>query len=100
VPGADNQLKSLTDDATFLGKKATTAEANLLFKLDEANDKLVEGKYQDAIDKLTDFQNTVIALDEGDKIDPDDASELIAAAEEAKDCVDGLRLQAQATTAA
>jgi hypothetical protein len=98
-----NQLKSLTDDATFLGKKATTAEDNLLFKLDEANEKLEKGKYQDAIDKLTDFKTTVIARNEGGKIDPNNttsnASVLIAEADEAITCVEGLQ-QAQATTAA
>jgi hypothetical protein len=94
-------LRLETDNATFLGKNPAKAEEGLLLKLDNANEKLViEGKYQDAIDKLTDFKNTVIALNEGGKVDPDDATELIAGADEAITCVDGLRLQAQAPTAA
>jgi hypothetical protein len=91
-----DELKSLTAEAKFLGtndEKAEKAKANLLLKLDEANAKLEKVKYQDAIDKLTDFQNTVIALDAGSKIDSGDASILIAGAEEAKGCVRGLQAQ-------
>lgn len=96
------QLKSLTENATFLGKNAAKTEEGLLLKLDNARAKLDEGKYQDAIDKLTDFKNTVIALDAGGKIDPDNptnASVLIAEADEAIACVQGL-IDAQAPTAA
>jgi hypothetical protein len=95
-------LKSLTISATFLGKNAAKAEDGLLLKLDAASAKLDEGKYQDAIDKLTDFKNTVIALDAGGKIDPDNdinASDLEAGADEAISCVQSL-IDAQAPTAA
>ena len=97
-----DELKSLTAEATFLGKnaeKAQAAQANLLLKLDEANAKFEKVKYQDAIDKLTDFQNTVIALDAGSKIDSGDASILITGAEEAKGCVRGLQAQTPTATA-
>ena len=92
-------LKLETENATtFLGKNAVKDEAGLLLKLDNANAKLVEGKYADASQKLTDFRNTVIALDVGGKVDPVDASELIAGANEAIAYVEGLG--AQALTAA
>jgi hypothetical protein len=92
-------LRLETENATtFLGKNAAKDEAGLLLKLDNANAKLVDGKYADASEKLTDFRNTVIALDAGGKVDPVDASELIAGANEAITCVDGLG--AQALTAA
>ena len=94
-----DELKSLTAEATFLGKNAEKAQANLLLKLDEANAKFEKVKYQDAIDKLTDFQNTVIALDAGSKIDSGDASILITGAEEAKGCVRGLQAQTPTATA-
>lgn len=96
------ELKSLTVNATFLGKNAAKAEESLLLKLDNASTKLDEGKYQDAIDKLTDFKDTVSALDAGDKIDPDNdtnASDLIVGSDEAIACVRGL-IDAQAPTAA
>ena len=95
-------LKSLTVSATFLGKNATKAEDGLLLKLDAASAKVDEGKYQDAIDKLADFKNTVIALDAGGKIDPDNdinASDLEAGADKAIACVQEL-IDAQAPTAA
>src|SRR5919112_3799090 len=95
------QLKSLTENATFLGKNAAKTEEGLLLKLDNASAKLDEGKYQDAIDKLTDFKNTVIALDAGGKIDPDNdinASDLEAGADKAISCVQSL-IDAQAPTA-
>jgi hypothetical protein len=91
-------LRSETENAAFLGKNADKAEEGLLLKLDNAAAKLGEGKYLDAIQKLRDFQSTVTALDAGDKIDPDDASVLLAGAEKAIDCVE--RLRAQAPTAA
>jgi hypothetical protein len=91
-------LRSETDNATtFLGKNAAKNEEGLLLKLDNANAKLGEGKYEDAIQKLTDFKNTVSALNAGGKIDPDDASDLIVGADAAIDCV--VRLQAQAPMA-
>jgi hypothetical protein len=92
-------LRLETENATiFLGKNPAKDEAGQLLKLDNANAKLVEGKYADASQKLTDFGNTVIALDAGGKVDPVDASELIAGANEAIACVEGLG--AQAPTAA
>ena len=84
-----------TENATtFLGKNAVKDEAGLLLKVDNANAKLVEGKYADAGQKLTDFRSSVIALDAGGKVDPVEASELIAGANEAIVCVEGLGAQA------
>jgi hypothetical protein len=98
-----SSLRSETENATtflVLGKNAAKAEEGLLLKLDDANAKLsIEGKYADASQKLTDFRNTVIALEEGGKVDPVDASELIAGANEAIVCVEGLGAQAPTVTA-
>jgi hypothetical protein len=90
-------LKSLTDNVDFLGKKAADTKANLFSKLDEANAKLVDSKYEDAIQKLTDFKNTVIALGAG-KINPDDASNLITEADRAIVCVSALQEQTPTAT--
>jgi hypothetical protein len=93
-------LKFETENATtFLGKNAAKDEAGLLLKLDNANAKLVEGKDLDAIQKLTDFKNAVIALEAGGKIDSVDAAELIAGADEAIACITP-PLETQTPTAA
>jgi hypothetical protein len=87
-------LRLETDNATtFLGKNAAKDEAGLLLKLDNANAKLVEGKDLDAIQKLTDFKNAVIALEAGGKIDSVDAAELLAGADDAIACITALQTQ-------
>jgi hypothetical protein len=86
-----------TKNVPFLGKNAAKANEALLLKLDNAAAKLGEGKYLDAIDKLMDFKNTVSALGAG-KINPDDASKLIAGADEAIICVSDLQEQTPTAT--
>jgi hypothetical protein len=91
-------LRLETTNAPFLGKNnADKAKEALLLKLDNAAAKLGEGKYLDAIDKLMDFKNTVSALGAG-KINPDDASKLIAGADEAIICVSDLQEQTPTAT--
>ena len=83
-------LRTATADATFIGKNAEKDEAGLLGKLDSASAKLGEGKNADAIQSLNDFRDKVIMLNEQGKIDPDDAAALIAGADDAIACINGL----------
>src|SRR5215203_2496347 len=83
-------LRTATADATFLGKNAEKDEAGLIGKLDSASAKLGEGKNADAIQSLNDFRDKVIMLNEQGKIDPDDAAALIAGADDAIACINGL----------
>jgi hypothetical protein len=67
-------------------------------KLDDASAKLAEGKNADAIQKLTNFRDTVDALNTQGKIDPDDANTLISGANDAIACI--MALETQTPTAA
>jgi Resolvase, N terminal domain len=80
-------LRELTDKATFLGQNAVKNETGLLTKLENASAKLVEGKNADAIQKITNFRDTVAALNSQGKINPDDASTLINGANDAIACI-------------
>ena len=88
-------LKTATLDADFIGQNAEKNRASLLTKLDEASAKLAEGKNADAIQKLTNFRDTVAALNTGGKIkiDPDDANTLISGANDAIECIKTLDTQ-------
>ena len=67
-------LREQTLNATFFGQKAETTKTGLVAKLNEASVKLAEGKNADAIQKLTNFRDTVTALNAQGKINPDDAN--------------------------
>jgi hypothetical protein len=87
-------LRGQTENATtFLGKNAAKDEAGLLLKLDNASAKLAEGKNADAIQKLTNFRDTVAALNAQGKIDPEDANTLILGADDAIACITALDTQ-------
>jgi hypothetical protein len=87
-------LRGQTENATsFLGKNAAKDEAGLLLKLDNASAKLAEGKNADAIQKLTNFRDTVAALNAQGKIDPEDANTLIGGANDAIACITALDTQ-------
>jgi hypothetical protein len=89
-------LRGQTENATtFLGKNAADDEAGLLLKLDNASAKLTEGKNADAIQKLTNFRDTVAGLNTQGKIkiDPDDANILISGANDAIACITALDTQ-------
>src|ERR671912_2994234 len=60
-----------------------TSASGLLTKLEYASVKLAEGKNADAIQKLTNFRDTVTALNAQGKINPDDANTLIIGANDA-----------------
>jgi len=86
-------LKSQTQSATFFGQNAEKNETALVTKLDNASVKLAEGKNADAIQKLTNFRDTVAALNAQGKIDPADADTLILGANDAIDCITALDTQ-------
>ena len=88
-----NDLKLATQNATFIGQNAEKNQAGLLTKLDNASAKLAEGKNADAIQKLTNFRDTVAALNTQGKINPDDANTLISGADDAIACITALETQ-------
>ena len=83
-------LSGQTAEASFTGKNADKDRAGLLGKLDNASEKLDRGKNADAIQKLTDFRDTVATLNTQGKIDPDDANTLISGANDAIACITAL----------
>ena len=76
-------LEIQTQQATFFGQNAEKNRAGLFNKLTNASDQLAEGKNQDAIQKLTNFRDTVAALNTQGKINPEDANTLISGANDA-----------------
>ena len=97
------QVRVLLTDTTnpnyadsFTNEKDRTG---LIGKLDSASAKLGQGKFQDALANLQSFRTKVVALDQQGKIADEDASTLIAGADEAIACVQGL-IDAQATSTA
>ena len=93
------ELKVQTQNTTFIGQSAAKDQAGLIGKLDSASAKLGQGKFQDALANLQSFRTKVVALDQQGKIADEDASTLIAGADEAIACVQGL-IDAQATSTA
>ena len=77
---------------TIGGNNAEQTRAGLNAKLTDASTKLAEGKYQDAIAKLLDFETTVekLATAAKPKISQADAQLLIADADAAIACIQGL----------
>ena len=92
-------LRTQTQSATFVGQNAARDQAGLVGKLDSANAKLSQGKFQDALANLQSYRAKVVALEQQGKISPTDASALIAGADETIACVQGL-IEAQAAPAA
>jgi hypothetical protein len=93
-----NALVTQTQSATFYGGQAEGNRADLLIKLDEASEKLAEGKLDDAVQKLTDFRTSVqlLASATKPKIDAEDAAALIAGADDAIACIQSLQATATA----
>lgn len=91
-----DSLTAQTASAEFFGQNAAKDRAGLLDKLDEATTKLAEGKFADAIQKLTDFRTEVEALNVAvkPKINPGHAAALIAGANDAIACIDSLQATA------
>jgi hypothetical protein len=65
-------------------------QTGLLGKLDSASTKLAQGKFADALQALTQFRDKVATLQSQDKIGPEDADALIAAANDAIACIQAL----------
>ena len=86
-------LSLQTQSATFIGQNAEKNRTNLVAKLDDASQKLAEGKNADAIQKLTNFRDTVATLNTYGKVDPDDANALISGANAAIDCITAVDTQ-------
>jgi len=83
-------LRTQTQSATFVGQNSVKDQAGLIGKLDSASTKLVQGKFTDALAKLQSFRARVVALDQQGKILDSEASALVAGADEAIACVQGL----------
>jgi hypothetical protein len=92
-------LRAQTLSTTFAGQNAAKDQAGLVGKLDSARVKLSQGKFQDALANLQSFRSKVVTLEQQGKISSTDASALIAGADEAIACVQGL-IEAQAAPAA
>ena len=92
-------LRAQTSSTSFIGQNAAKDQAGLVGKLDSASAKLSQGKFQDALANLQSFRTKVVALEQQGKISPTDASVLIASADEAISCVQGL-IEAQAAPTA
>jgi hypothetical protein len=92
-------LRTQTQSATFVGQNSVKDQAGLIGKLDSASTKLSQGKFQDALANLQSFRARVVALEQQGKILDSDASTLVAGADEAIACVQGL-IEAQAARAA
>ena len=89
------ELKSLTEskETTFIGQNAEKNRTNLMAKLDNASQKLAEGKNADAIQKLTDFETRVNSLAGSGTITPEDAQTLVSGADDAMTCITALQTQ-------
>ena len=83
-------LKTQTRETTFVGQNAAKDQAGLIGKLDSATKKLAEGKNQDALANLTSFRDKVATLAAQGKVSQADADALIAGANDAIACVQGL----------
>ena len=83
-------LRVATGSATFIGRNAEKDRAALLGKLKSASEKLAQGKFEDAIQALTQFRDKVADLRDQGKIDSNDANALITGANDAIACVQSL----------
>ena len=88
------ELRDATAGAqTFTNEKDQTG---LLGKLDSASAKLSQGKTEDALRNVIGFREKVSTLAAQGKLDQAEADTLIAGANEAIACVEGLQVQAPA----
>lgn len=85
-------VEQAVGEVTFLGRQADKDRAGLLGKLQDAQVKLDDGKFADAIGKLTDFRETVIALRDAakPKLSADDAQKLLDAVDLAIACINAI----------
>ena len=83
-------LKAQTAATTFVGQNAAKDQAGLIGKLESAQSKLAQGKNQDALANLISFRDKVATLAAQGKVSQADADALVARANEAISCVQGL----------
>jgi hypothetical protein len=93
------ELRAQTLSTPFIGQNAAKDQAGLVGKLDSASAKLSQDKFQDTLANLQGFRTKVVMLEQQGKISPTDASALIASADGAIACVQGL-VDAQAAPSA
>ena len=79
-------LRSAIGSATFTNQKD---QVNLIAKLDAAEDKLEQGKTDDAVAKITNIRSAVERLAAGGKVDPQEAKAIDDAAAAAVTCLEG-----------
>lgn len=77
-------LRAAINTAPSLSDKT---RAGLLGKVTDAQVKLEQGKPADAVRKLTDVKNTVIAQRDAGKVSPEDAAAILNAADAAITCI-------------
>lgn len=82
-----SNLRSDVLGVTITGKNGNKDQEALLDRLDAASDRLTMGKTVEAIDKLVDFTDKVEKFAAAGHISPDDASLLVAQAQEAIACI-------------
>ena len=83
-------LRTATGSLVISGKNAEKDRAGLTGKLTDASTELGKGKNADAAKKLTDFKVKVQQLGEAERISGTDAATLLAQADAAIACVNGL----------
>jgi hypothetical protein len=91
--GSIEQLRGATLSATFTGRNGAKDQTGLTGKLDTAAEKLEQGKTDDALQALTQFQAKVVALNAQGKIADDGAASLITGVTEAIACVQALAVE-------
>jgi beta propeller repeat protein len=85
-------IKEDLADVAISGKNSEKVRGALERKLDSAKDKLGEEKFEDALQKLSDFRTEVLKLadEKKPKISQEDADLLVASVDEAIACIEEL----------
>jgi len=83
-------LKAATAAATFTGQNAAKDEASMLSKLGNAELKLDQAKFADAIQKMTDYKSKVSQLAAAKKMASGEAQDLINGADDIIRCIQSL----------
>lgn len=83
-------LKVATVAATITGQNAAKDEAGLLSKLGDAEMKLDQAKFADAISKMTDYRSKVSQLAAARKMSAAEAADLISQADAIILCIQSL----------
>ena len=87
-------LKSASSTVGITGKNADRDRASLVKTLEAASMELAKGKNADAVTKLGDFKVKVQQLADAGRISSTDAASLLAQADSAIACINGLTTSA------